>query len=147
MKRRRLHAPAPVGHINVTPLIDVVMCLIVFYLIVGKLASERRGEVDLPQSAIGSEPAAPSPVVINVLARAPQDVPMPPGGALFMIDNIPLDQASLSRRLAGVGADAEVEIRADRSLSYGQISPVLTACRASGLKSVKLVTRRSEAGR
>ena len=44
------HAPAS-GKINVTPLIDVVMVLIVFYLIVGKLAADRKAPVQLLKGA------------------------------------------------------------------------------------------------
>ena len=72
MKFRSLQHHAPTGKINVTPLIDVVMVLIVFYLIVGQLAADRRARVDLPASVIGvQEDATPSrrPIVITLAAQ------------------------------------------------------------------------------
>ena len=50
MRVRQFHPHQPAGKFNVTPLIDVVMVLIIFYLIVGKLAAERQGHVKLPAS-------------------------------------------------------------------------------------------------
>ena len=38
------------GHLNVTPLIDIVMVLIIFFLLVGQLAMDRKGAVDLPEA-------------------------------------------------------------------------------------------------
>ena len=38
--------------INLTPMIDVVMCLIIFYLMVGHLASGRSGHVNLPSAGV-----------------------------------------------------------------------------------------------
>ena len=50
MRVRIFHHQSPVDKINVTPLIDVVMVLIVFYLIVGKLATDSAARVELPRA-------------------------------------------------------------------------------------------------
>ena len=68
------------GHLNVTPLIDIVMVLIIFFLLVGQLAMDRKGAVDLPEAASG-EPAtvehAPIAVAIGPdLAKPGQSIRM-----------------------------------------------------------------------
>ena len=50
--RHRVHSGS-FGKINVTPMIDVVMCLIVFYLIVGRLAADQRSGMRLPRHGRG----------------------------------------------------------------------------------------------
>jgi len=64
--RFRVHQHPPTAKINVTPLIDVVMVLIIFYLIVGKLAAERQGHVQLPSSAVGVQAETHDPVIVTI---------------------------------------------------------------------------------
>jgi biopolymer transport protein ExbD len=142
--RRRFTLPAShAGKINVTPLIDVVMCLIIFYLLVGRLAMDRQAGVRLPGSAIGVEEKGSSSLVINVM-MGEGSVP-----ARVMIDGRAIDAPTLKERLAlYAGASPEavplVQIRADRRLAYASVSPVLAACRGAGLRSVLLTTQREE---
>ncbi len=138
MRRRATH-PGGLGHaINVTPLIDVVMCLIVFYLIVGKLAMEKQERVDLPESRTGASASVPPVMVIAVRP--------PAGSPIVTVDGREVDAASLSLRFGpALAADpaTQVHIRADRGLPYAAIAPVLRACREAGLSSVRLVTERA----
>jgi len=73
------------------------MCLIVFYLIVGKLAADQRSAMRLPASLTGAEDKAQDLLVVNVM-------PGPPGGApRIVIDtvDIPPDQmaAAIKERI------------------------------------------------
>lgn len=140
MKFRSLQHHAPTGKINVTPLIDVVMVLIVFYLIVGKLAADRRARVDLPSSVIGVQEeaaAAKRPIVITLANRR--------GTTAIDVDGSPIaDAAALKTLLKGLDAsNRPVQLRADRGLEYGSVSPLLDACREAGVASVKLATKRA----
>lgn len=141
MRRRVLHAQQPVGKINVTPLIDVVMCLIVFYLIVGKLAADRQARIELPGAALGAPEGSERAIVINIM-------PLEPGQARprILIGDVPVAEADLDRALSAQLAaepNLSVQLRADRSLDYGAIAPVIEACRRTGLASVRLATERS----
>lgn len=137
--RRRATRPGGLGHtINVTPLIDVVMCLIVFYLIVGRLAMEKHERVDLPESRVGASALAPPVMVIAV--RPPAESP------IVSVDGREVEVSSLVLRFAPALASdpaTQVHIRADRGLPYAAIAPVLRACRDAGLSSVRLVTERA----
>lgn len=129
---------------NVTPMIDVVMCLIIFYLMVGHLASGRSGNVNLPSAGQGERAEQAAPIVINL---APSDEPEagPDAEPVLLIGEERVAMRNLAERLknlATLSPGAEVQVRADRRLAYGSVSPVLSACREAGLLSVKLVAQR-----
>lgn len=142
--RRRFTLPVShAGKINVTPLIDVVMCLIIFYLLVGRLATDRQAGVQLPGSKVGVEESASKSLVINVLKGEDG------AAAGVVIEGKTIDAPTLKERLRlHAGATPEsaplVQIRADRRLAYSSVSPVLAACREAGLKSVLLTAQREE---
>lgn len=129
------------GHVNVTPLIDVVMCLIVFFLIVGKLAADQRSNIRLPVSATGVEEKSAERLVINVVPAR--------GGAAegfrVVIDTREVAEAELEsviRDRLGSRPGAVVEIRGARELSYGAVARVIRACRGAGVESVRLATEK-----
>lgn len=117
------------ARINVTPMIDVVMCLIVFFLIVGKLAADRLAPVELPEGGAGQERLGADPIIVNV-------VPIE-GGVEVIVDGL----AIAPDRLAGaLEPGRPVELRASRRLAYGQVRPILDACRAAGVRQIALAT-------
>lgn len=142
MQLRTAHPHQPAAKINVTPLIDVVMVLIIFYLIVGNLAHQRLLPVNLPKAGAGeAEEAAPTLVIT---------VAQGPSGARIVVEETEIgvaDLPSLLRARVVDPASASVHIRADRALPYAQVSPVIAACREAGLVSVKLVAQRAGGSR
>jgi biopolymer transport protein ExbD len=147
MRRRSNNLRGGTPHVNVTPMIDVVMCLIIFYLMVGHLASGRSGSVSLPSAGQGERAEQSAPIVLNL---APSDEPdaAPDAAPVLTIGTERVAMQNLTQRLKDLAAltpGAEVQIRADRRLAYGSVSPVLNACREAGLLSVKLVAQRGVA--
>lgn len=117
-------------------MIDVVMCLIVFYLMVGQLASTRAGGVRIPETDTGSQSqlGTGDPIVLGVRAD----------GAV-LIDGSPIESTRLVGELRGRTANrpgSRVEVRADRDTSFGMVRPVLTAARDAGINAVEMVTER-----
>ena len=145
MRFRQLHPHQPAGKINVTPLIDVVMVLIILYLIVGKLASERQARVELPSSGVGAQADAHNPVVVTVLAAD-----RPGAHHVILIDGQEVADGGLESVLrARVSADpgsSVVQVRADRRLPYSDVAPVIKACREVGLTTLRLITERVPTG-
>lgn len=154
MRRRSHQLPASsLEAINVTPLIDVVMCLIIFFLIVGKLSTDRGLRVRLPESIRGSEESSGAVMVVTIarLAAAPESIASASEGwQKFGVtvqadgDVVP-DQQSLEAAVRGRISEnpaLSIQVRADRDLSFGSVEPVLRACGQAGAKSVRLATER-----
>ncbi len=135
MRKRQFHPAHPIGKINLTPMIDVVMCLIVFYLIVGKLAADQRATIRLPLSTTGIEEKTHDTVIINVLS-----------GPRYVIDtqdvSIEKLEAAIHDRLLE-RKDVVVEIRGSRDLNFGPIAQAMRACKQAGVESVRLATEKA----
>ena len=126
----RTEGPRPMSDINVTPLVDVMLVLVVILIITAPLmASSLR--LDLPR-AEGARPAdAPRFVAVGMDGQ----------GALFFNDQ-PVDAADLARRLAEAARanpDTEVQLRADRTVPYGRIVEVMGAAQKAGLSRIGFV--------
>ncbi len=139
MKLRTFHPQHPFGKINVTPMIDVVMCLIVFYLIVGKLAADQRATIRLPVSTIGVDEKTQDTLVINIMPTT--------GGApaRFVIDVLDISPENLQQAIKDRLADKQdvvVELRGSRELTYSAIAFAMRACKEAGVESVRLATER-----
>jgi len=139
MRLRTFHPQHPFGKINVTPMIDVVMCLIVFYLIVGKLAADQRATIRLPSSTTGVEEKTQDTLIINIMPVRGQDL------ARFVIDTMDISpenlQAAIKDRLIDK-QDVVVELRGSRELTYSAIAFAMRACKEAGVESVRLATER-----
>lgn len=145
MRLRSLQPPPATGKINVTPLIDVVMVLIVFYLMVGKLASDQ-SRVQLPAAA-GTQAQADKGLILN-LALDEQS-----GAARLTMEGAELPLEELATTLRARMPELErgvqqtpVSLRADKRLAYASVAPVVAACREAGLVSLRLVTVSNSGG-
>jgi biopolymer transport protein ExbD len=135
VKRRVLHPPHPFGDINVTPLIDVVMVMIVFYLIVGNLAASQRSPMPLPEARAGVPHRAQDVLAINILPgeHAPS----------LIIEGSPIEPdrlPSLIRDRLAAKPGTVVQVRASRDLAYAAVEPAIDACRRAGVTTVRLAT-------
>lgn len=134
MRRRLVQPGGETPRVNVTPMIDVVMVLIIFFLIVGRLAAEKRAPVDLPSADFGTGGSPAAPMVVNVLAPNGRiDI----GGRAFAAGEVTL----LAEDRVATEPDVVVQLRADRSLAFDAVRPVLDALRAGGVESIQLAAR------
>lgn len=121
----------PMSDINVTPLVDVMLVLLVIFIITAPLmASSIR--LDLPQTDAGRPLASPKFVSLVVDAA----------GKVFL-DEQPVDDAELARRLAQTAAsnrETEVQLRADRTVPYGQVVALMGIANKAGLSRIGFVT-------
>ena len=127
----RTTGPQPMSDINMTPLIDVMLVLLVIFLVTAPLMTSSL-KLDLPQS----EAAKPSdaPQVLSVALDAK--------GQLFYEDQ-PLAQDAFVARLNTAGKanpQAEVQLRADRAVPYGRVAEVLGWLQQAGLTRIGFIT-------
>ncbi len=129
-------------HINMTPMVDVVLCLLVFFMVATRLYDwdENAFSVSVPQVA----DAAP-------LTAAPDDLALTivkPG--LVAVEDATYDLAGLSDMLRAARerfADQGVVIRGDATLNYQDLADVLSSCDTAGIRNVRLPVRpRATAG-
>ena len=120
----------PMSDINMTPLVDVMLVLVVIFILTAPLmASSIR--LDLPRSEGATPGAAPQFITLVVDAA----------GQAFL-DDQPLSQPALAERLRRIGAerpDTEVQLRADAAVPYGRVVEVMGAAHLAGLQRIGFV--------
>ena len=120
------------SEINVTPLVDVMLVLLVIFLITAPLMGGAL-RLDLPATETTS---APSPGHNLRLSLDPQ--------GLVFIDDKPVTLEALPAVLAmqaSTDASVEVELRADQSVAYGRVAEVMGLLQKAGLTKVALAVQ------
>ena len=128
LERRR--ADAPISDINMTPLIDVMLVLLVIFIITAPLlASSIR--LDLPKTD-AAKPGDPPKFVTVVVDKA---------GQAFFNDK-PVSQSQLASELqasAKLNPETEVQLRADSGVPYGRVVEVMGEAQKAGLNRIGFV--------
>ena len=123
--------PAPMSDINMTPLIDVMLVLLVIFIITAPLMTSSL-KLDLPKTDAATPSAAPSFIAVSIEAS----------GGLFFGDEA-LTREQLEQRV-GAAAKAnpllEVQLRADRKVPYGQVAELIGLVQKAGLTRIGFVT-------
>ncbi len=143
MRIRRLFEPMQDEHVNVTPLIDIVMCLIIFFLICGKLAhDENSAEIQIPEAQTGADLHEPRDrLVVNLAPRGGNAHEAP--DIMIRGQVIPIEKlAGYLRTQAAAIPDLKLVLRADKDLEYQYIAPVLMACAEAHIKTVNYATQK-----
>ncbi len=126
--------------LNMTPMIDVVFLLIIFFLLSSHLAQQEvQLELDLPDAASGQTPPEKEGrrVVINVLPEPRAGRQVMVGGRLVGGDELAQMIAYESRRAGDeTPSRLEVRIRCDRQVPYRVVEPLMVACARSGVWKV-----------
>ncbi len=118
------------GDINMTPLIDVMLVLLVIFMITAPLMTSSL-KLDLPQS--GAAQASDSTPFVAVAIDAQ--------GELFLGDER-LDADTLGARLGDKAQKnplLEVQLRADKTVPYGQVASLIGRVQAAGLSRIAFV--------
>ncbi|MFK7817369.1 MAG: ExbD/TolR family protein [Planctomycetaceae bacterium] len=121
---------------NITPLIDVIFLLIIFFLVASHIArSQAQETVDLPD-AVRVEDDRPAANRLTVTIS--QD------GRLSVRDSTVTFQQLQSELSAIAGGDSppEIRIRGDRNSQFRHVEPILTQCAALGILDVKFAVRK-----
>jgi len=131
--RSLISAEQSSARVNVTPMIDIVMVLIVFYLLVGQLALDRRAAITLPRTATGVDQTTEiDPIVIGITADGDTTL----NGQPIEPDRLPAQVSGILAR----DAATPVRVRADRDAPMRDLRPVLDTLRDLGVGGVELVT-------
>jgi biopolymer transport protein TolR len=124
----------PVSAINVTPLVDVMLVLLVIFMVTAPMLQQGL-EVELPKAAVGSLKNEEDPLVLTV--QKDGKVFLGEGSPVTLID-LPSKVKAIQQARGHQGS--QLYVRADKGLPYGEVMTVIAALHASDITQVGLVT-------
>jgi len=125
---------APMAEINVTPLVDVMLVLLIIFMVTAPLLVTGV-PIDLPQTRAGALDQQAEPVQVSI-----------DGAGKLTIDETPVTEAELPAQLARIAAGPQpaegrrIFLRADTGLDYGRVMRVMGELNRAGLNRVALVS-------
>ena len=128
------------GRFNLTPMIDMVFLLIIFFIVSNNMIQQDTAiRVDLPEAETGSLPPEQQTKQLTI------SIPRP--GMIYVGTEI-MEQERLRQILMDCrrdwGEEAEVHIRTNKSVPYGEIKPLLQMAAESGILRVSFAVRERE---
>ena len=124
--------------VNMTPMIDVVFLLIIFFLVSSHLAKQDvRMKLSLPVAESGEDDKSR---IERITVNITEDGIIKIGGRTVQV-------SELNRRLAAVresyGENIEIRIRSSRETAYGNVEPIMKACTANQIWNVSYAVYRT----
>ena len=123
---------APMSEINVTPMVDVMLVLLVIFILTAPLMTSAI-RLDLPQAEGGEAGASPQAVFLVVDAQ----------GTVYLNDK-PITSEALRQHLteaAQRNPHTELELRADESVPYGRVVETMGLAQKAGLSRIGFVAQ------
>ncbi len=164
--RRTPMPPIRDGGVNVTPLIDVVMCLIVFFMLVAKIGIDTGSDknIDIPTSFLGIDLHDMGNTLTLNVVNGPSGIPdaQPIVAALVkgqmaelklhdfrdgkvtnpLRDTLKMFHDGDPSRGLAANPDFKVIIRGDKSLTYNFLAPILVECNLAHVQSLAFNTKK-----
>lgn len=119
--------------INVTPLVDVMLVLLVIFILAAPVMASRLA-LELPKAEAAGAPAAGAPVAFVALSLDAQ-------GQVYW-DDQPISADALRQRLQATAQsdpDTELQLRADTAVPYGRVLQLIALAQTSGLSRIGFV--------
>ena len=129
--KKKHHAPPPVADINVTPMVDVMLVLLIIFMVTAPLLTAGM-KVQLPQ-AQAARPLNPKEPVVVVVGK---------DGKLAVGDQAVelADLAQLVKLKLGDDSERVVHLRGDKEAAYGQMVAALDELATHGITHIAIVT-------
>src|SRR5579883_3010367 len=120
-----------VSQINVTPLVDVMLVLLVIFMVTAPII-QQGVEVNVPKVRAAPLPGEEQQFVVSI-TRDNQ----------IYLNDARLDPDELTQKLAAISAerpDRQIFVRADEDVPYGDVIRTMAAIKAAGIQNVGMVT-------
>ncbi len=153
---RSFRPPEPANlDLNLAPMVDVMMCLIIFFLLASKMVASENFEMRLPWATAAREldkSELGNRVTINVVAGDEQAGLQPryitaewDGQQVVQVERSPLGVEQLlverQQRAARLGQNLRCKIRADGDAAYADVEVVLRACGVANIGNIVFAAR------
>jgi biopolymer transport protein TolR len=121
-----------ISQINVTPLVDVMLVLLVIFMVTAPII-QQGVQVNLPQAKAGAIPGTEELLVVTISKN----------GRVYLNDN-PMNAGELGSKLRAIRklqADKQVYLRADQDVRYGLVMKTIAEIKQAGIERLGMVTR------
>lgn len=134
-RRGRRARNAPMAEINVTPLVDVMLVLLIVFMVAAPLLTVGV-PIDLPETQAKSLNTESKPITVSVT----------PEGDIYLDETaIPLDElVARIGELAGEGTDERIYVRGDANAGYGEVMRVMGVLSGAGYSRIGLITEQEQ---
>ena len=133
--RRRGGRRAPVSEINVTPLVDVMLVLLIIFMVAAPMLTVGV-PIDLPQTQAKAMNSDTQPITISVNSQ---------GEVYLQETKIPLEEVVPKlEAIATTGYNERIYVRGDTAAAYGTVMQVMARISAAGFKNIGLVTQQEQ---
>jgi biopolymer transport protein TolR len=136
-RRRRSRRHAPMSEINVTPMVDVMLVLLIIFMVAAPLL-QVGVPIELPQAKGKQLESSQEPLAISVKSDGSVYI----GETVVQLDEI----APKLKAIAKNGYDEQIFVRGDKGVTYGIVMRVMGRISAGGFRKVSLVTEVEEGG-
>ena len=125
----------PMGEINVTPFVDVMLVLLIVFMVTAPLLTVGV-EVDLPKTKAGAINADAAPLVVSIKSD----------GSLYLQETVVEPEALIPRlkAISNANPDVRIFVRGDQAVSYGEVLSVMGRIQSAGFEKVALVAKLPE---
>jgi biopolymer transport protein TolR len=123
-----------ISQINVTPLVDVMLVLLVIFMVTAPII-QQGVQVNLPQARAGAIPGTEELLVVTIAKN----------GKVYLNDN-PMSLGELGDKLRAIRKlqrDKQVYLRADQDVRYGVVMKTIAEIKQAGIERLGMVTRPS----
>jgi biopolymer transport protein TolR len=129
--RRRSRRRGPIAEINVTPMVDVMLVLLIIFMVAAPLLTVGV-PIDLPDTQAKEMNAETQPIQVSVNQE----------GKIYLQDaEIPIDEiVPKLQAISKTGYDERIFVRGDKAADYGTVMKVMARISAAGYKNLGLVT-------
>ena len=133
--RRGRSRSRPMAEINMTPMVDVMLVLLIIFMVAAPLLTVGV-PIDLPETQAGALEGDNEPLAISVAGD----------GKIFLQDTeIPLEEVVAKvTAIAKAGFEERIYVRGDQNVNYGTVMQVMGRLNAAGFKRIGLVTEQEQ---
>lgn len=130
-KGRRGRGRAPISEINITPMVDVMLVLLIVFMVAAPLMT-MGVPIDLPETRAQAMPLQTKPITVTVESDGALSIE----GEPVTLDTLVTSVAAL----AVEGTDERLYVRGDTTAAYGAIMEVMGELSGAGYSRIGLVT-------
>lgn len=120
-----------VSQINVTPLVDVMLVLLIIFMVTAPII-QQGVQVTLPKVKAAALPGKEEQFIVSITR-----------GSQIYLNDTRMSETALALKLAAIGRerpDREVFVRADDQVPYGLVIRTMAAIKSAGIENVGMVT-------